>query len=683
MESKKIKVLMVDDNRGDFHLVHEMLKTADPAKFDLTWASSYEVAVEHLGNPFDVALLDFRLGKHTGLDLLQEAKKVGCRFPLIMLTGLADPLLDDCAVAAGADDFLPKTEMTPTLLDRLISHAVERSHVQKALRESELKFRSITEAAADAIIAADAEGNVASWNAGASGMFGYTEDAIRGKPVTQLIADRSRDQFDEGMANLRSGAFGSLLIGTSQRSQIFGVSAGGIEFPVEISLSTWMTADSQFVGLIIRDITQRVLVEKRLVEDRNLLRSIIDNLPEHIYAKDIQGRYIVSNAAHLAFSGAADSKEIMGKTAFDIFPPEHAARDQADDLAVIRANRPSIEREEATVDRPHGKSVWLSTNKIPLLNSESRVTGLVCLSRDITTRKEAEIARDRSEQAMRSAVAELQRSNAELKETQMLLIQAEKLESLGRLSAGIAHEVKNPLNQLLLGTEFLQKAIPPEETVWSEVLDDMRGAILRMDKILRGMLEYAVPNELDLKVEDLNGTLENALVLLRLELMKNHVTVEKNMAENLPPVALDRSKVEQVLINLFVNAMHAMPEGGDVIVRTFTEKSSVAGPETGDRKNERIRAGDPIVVMEISDSGQGIPEEKIEKIFDPFFTTKPNGKGTGLGLTVSKKIIELHGGTLQLLNRPESGVTARITFKGHIEQESGIPTPVDTQGRAA
>ena len=323
-------------------------------------------------------------------------------------------------------------------------------------------------------------------------------------------------------------------------------------------------------------------------------------------------------------------------------------------------------------------SIWLSTNKIPLLNSESRVTGLVCLTRDITTRKEAEIARDRSEQAMRKAVAELQRSNAELRETQMLLIQAEKLESLGRLSAGIAHEVKNPLNQLLLGTEFLQKAIPPEETVWAEVLDDMRGAVLRMDKILRGMLEYAVPNELDLKIEDLNGTLENALVLLRLELMKNHVTVEKNMAENLPPVALDRSKVEQVLINLFVNAMHAMPEGGDVIVRTFTERSSVAGPETGDRKNERIRAGDPIVVMEISDSGQGIPEEKIEKIFDPFFTTKPNGKGTGLGLTVSKKIIELHGGTLQLLNRPESGVTARITFKGHIKQESGIPTPVDT-----
>lgn len=222
----------------------------------------------------------------------------------------------------------------------------------------------------------------------------------------------------------------------------------------------------------------------------------------------------------------------------------------------------------------------------------------------------------------------------------------------------------------------MQKAIPAAETVWAEVLDDMRGAVVRMDKILRGMLEYAAPNKLDLNVGDPNEALESALLLMRLELIKNHVTIEKDLAASMPRVALDRTKIEQVLINLFGNAMHAMPHGGKVKVKTHCERLRTGSG--GDGAPEDTRA-----VMEITDSGHGIPEDKLGKIFDPFFTTKPNGQGTGLGLTVSKKIIELHGGTLELFNNPAGGVTARIPFPGCAEQEVGNPTLVDTQERVA
>ncbi len=680
MEHKKIKVLMVDDNRDYFILIQRMFEATDRRRFDFSWAPTYEVAVGELSNPYDVALLDFRLGGYTGMDVLREAQKLACAFPIIVMTGMADPSLDQQVVAAGAADFLPKDEITAALLERSIYHAIERVKAQEALRESELKFRSITEAAAEGIIAADADGKIVSWNTGARVMFGYTAGEILGKPITELIASRTREQVRAEMEQLLSGMSASLVLGTGQ---LMGVSAGGSEFPVEISISTWLVGESRFVGLVIRDITQRVLAENRLAEERNLLKSIIDNLPDHVYVKDLQGRYIVNNAAHLAFIGATDPSEIIGKTAFDLYPPDLAARTQMDDLAVIRANRPSLEREEPTVDRPHGEHVWLSTSKIPLMNTDSRVAGLVCLSRDITTRKQAEFAREESEQALRKAVDDLRRSNSELRETQMMLIHAEKLESLGRLSAGIAHEVKNPLNQLLLGTEFLQHAIPKEQETWAEVLTDMRGAIIRMDRILRGMLEYSVPNELDLKAADLNETLEGALMLLRLELMKSHITIEKSLGDGLPKVELDHTKIEQVLINLFGNAMHAMPEGGKVIVRTYSEISVAGERDEGAKRNERLRAGDTIVVMELSDSGHGIPEEKLAKIFDPFFTTKPTGKGTGLGLTVSKKIIELHGGTLQLVNRPEGGVTARIGFKACPEDSARVATPVDTHGQAA
>ena len=673
MDPKRIKVLIVDDNRADFHRFEQMLGSVTRCQFDLTWAPTYEAAVGQLPEPYDAALVDYELGEHTSLDLLREAKRVNCRFPLIILNGFADPSIDEQAVMSGAADLIPKDEMTPAVLERSICHAIERIRVQEALRESELRFRSITEAAGEGIIAADAEGNITSWNTGANLMFGYTSGEILGKPVTELLASRNRDQFTVELGRFRAGAAGSLIVSAGQ---LYGVSAGGSEFPVEISLSTWLAGESRFFGLMVRDITQRVLAENRLAEERNLLRSIIDNLPEHVYVKDLQGRYIVSNAAHRAFMGAEDAKEIIGKTAFNFYPLEIAMRSQVDDLVVIRANRPSIEHEEQTVDRPHGEHVWLSTSKIPLVNTSSRVDGLVCLSRDITKRKEAEAEREQSEQALRKAVADLEHSNSELRETQMMLIQAEKLESLGNLSAGIAHEVKNPLNQLLLGTEFLEKAIPSEETTWAEVLADMKGAILRMDKILRGMLDYAVPNELDLRIQDLNETIKDALLLLRLELIKNHITIEQSLAADLPRVKLDRVKIEQVLINLFANAMHAMPDGGKVTVRTYADTSATGEGEEGAKKNERIRAGDTIVVIEISDSGHGIPAEKIVKIFDPFFTTKPAGKGTGLGLTVSRKIIELHGGNLQLLNRPESGVMARISLKAH-ECEADIAAPLD------
>src|SRR5207248_1054844 len=120
--------------------------------------------------------------------------------------------------------------------------------------------------------------------------------------------------------------------------------------------------------------------------------------------------------------------------------------------------------------------------------------------------------------------------------------------------------------------------------------------------------------------------------------------------EPLPLVAVDPNKVEQVFLNLFINAMQAMPDGGVLTLRTRTERLAALGHNVGDHRAERFRAGDVVVVSEVDDTGHGIPEDKLPKIFDPFFTTKPTGKGTGLGLSVARTIVELHGGMLQLSN---------------------------------
>lgn len=141
------------------------------------------------------------------------------------------------------------------------------------------------------------------------------------------------------------------------------------------------------------------------------------------------------------------------------------------------------------------------------------------------------------------------------------------------------------------------------------------------------------------------------------------MSVIEELSDDLPEVKLDATKVEQVLVNLMINASHAMPDGGQITLRSYVTTLDGVRRDEGLRTAGHLRAGDSVVRVEIDDTGSGITEEIAGKLYDPFFTTKPTGAGTGLGLSVSRKIIELHHGTLELSNRPEGGVRAVVTLK--------------------
>ena len=158
-------------------------------------------------------------------------------------------------------------------------------------------------------------------------------------------------------------------------------------------------------------------------------------------------------------------------------------------------------------------------------------------------------------------------------------------------------------------------------------------------------------------------TVEQSQSLVNHDLARNHVNAVRELSEHLPPVKLDRNKIEQVFVNIFLNAVHAMPEGGTLTVKTYTEKLTKINHDLGSRKADHPRIGETVVIVEVEDTGTGIPKDKLAEIFDPFFTTKATGKGTGLGLTVTRKIIDLHGGTIDIGNRKEGGVRATIMFK--------------------
>jgi signal transduction histidine kinase len=254
----------------------------------------------------------------------------------------------------------------------------------------------------------------------------------------------------------------------------------------------------------------------------------------------------------------------------------------------------------------------------------------------------------------------VEKRTAALNATELQLIQAEKLESLGRMAVGVAHEVKNPLMTLMMGVDYLTqlpRVSGQEET--PGVLKDMRDAVERGSSVINEVLSFARPGGLHLEPGDVNAVLEQSLGLLKHDLVKGKVNVIKEFHEDLPPAQMDVNKIEQVFLNALTNAIHAMPEGGTITVRTFLSSPSRFMRGWGESGWPDTTPEKAVITVEIEDTGIGIAPDDLSKVFDPFFTTKPPGKGSGLGLSVVRQIVEMHQGTVELSNRDGGG--ARFT----------------------
>jgi len=392
-------------------------------------------------------------------------------------------------------------------------------------------------------------------------------------------------------------------------------------------------------------------------QDGFLLRNLLQNIPDHIYFKDRQSRFILINPALARVIGLRSPEDAVGKTDFDIFTQEHAEAALADEQEILRTGVPLVGKEEKET-WPDGTVSWVTSTKLPLRNKQGDIVGTFGISRDITDRKHAE-------EALKLAVSDLHKSRDDLRSAHQQLMHAERMETVGRIAAGIAHEVQNPLQILLMSLDYLFQRMPDRDPVLDGVLNEMRHATLRANKIIRGLLDFSRSEDLVLKAQDINKLLDNAMALVKHTVRQHQIDLQMQLAPELPPLALDGMKIEQVFVNLFTNAIHAMPDGGVLTARTRAERLTETLRDFGSREAGHFYAGDLVVIVEIEDTGQGIPPEILRKIFDPFFTTKATGKGTGLGLAIVKRIIDLHSGEIEIDNRPEGGARCRLMFKAH------------------
>ena len=252
----------------------------------------------------------------------------------------------------------------------------------------------------------------------------------------------------------------------------------------------------------------------------------------------------------------------------------------------------------------------------------------------------------------------------ELRKTQAQLIQAEKMEIVGRLSSGIAHEVKNPLAIILQGLEYLSRKIPSQQEDLVATLKYMAEAVSRADNIIKDLLDFAGVSLVEKQPQEIIPIVEKCLVLMKHSLDKLHIELIKDFENGLPRVKVDKNKIEQVFLNLFENAAQAMAKGGKLKVKVSEESVSENDEGAGKRKEDIFHPGEEIIKIEIVDTGPGIPENLLDKVFDPFFTTKRNMGGTGLGLSIVRSIMEMHRGRIKIANKQnEAGVKATVWFK--------------------
>ena len=380
----------------------------------------------------------------------------------------------------------------------------------------------------------------------------------------------------------------------------------------------------------------------------------------------MEGRFTFVNTRFAKLLG----EPALGKTDFDFFPKELAEKYRRDDRKVMETGEIQDTVEEHRT--PSEQMMFVHVVKTPIYNAAGRITGIQGIFWDITERFRAEEYLKRanqelaaSQEALLKALADLTKTHENLKSTRLQLMQAEKLESVGRLAAGVAHEVKNPLQIILMGVRYLSEHAPAGDKDTPMVLQDILAAVHRADSTVRGLLEFSATSHVELKEGDLNEVIEGSLRLVNYELGHLRINLVKELAEDLPPVIIDRNQLEQVFINVFMNAMHAMHAGGTLAIKTRAKRMLNAERLPGAGNTVHWVPGDLVALAQVEDSGAGIPEENLPKLFDPFFTTKPTGEGTGLGLSVVKNIIDLHGGTINICNRPAGGVQVTIVLTTH------------------
>ena len=513
----------------------------------------------------------------------------------------------------------------------------------------------LLEALPDAIIAVGGDGTIVQVNSQAQELFGYERNELVGQKVEMLVPASQRRQHQnhrQGFATApKTRRMGANL-------DLYGRRRNGSEFPVEISLSPITTENGTFVLSAIRDITLRKQIAEelrrvheelhektvaQLGEYRSRLASIIDSSEDAIYAKGLDGVITAWNKGAERMYGYT-AEEMIGKHVSILAPGDRKGEIPEILRQIVGGER--IEHFESVRLTKDNRQLDVSLSVSPLRDAKDDIAGASVIARDITGQKRAEGQ----------------------------LRQAQKMEAVGRLAGGVAHDFNNILGIINACTEFLRDRIDPAAEP-SQYVENIKKATERGRSLTKQLLAFSRTSAVHPRVLDLNERLRDISKLLR-PLLGDDVEILIVPKSPTAVVEADPGQLDQIVVNLAVNARDAMPRGGKFILET----SSVRFDEAFAEQHQPMAAG-KYVVLAVSDTGIGMDEATVSRIFEPFFTTKELGKGTGLGLATVYGIIKQSSGQIFVYSEPGHGTTFKI-YLPSAEHKIGIgaKTEVETVG---
>ncbi|MFW6333877.1 MAG: PAS domain S-box protein [Desulfosalsimonas sp.] len=626
-------ILLIEDNEDDAVFLMELLAQTDPSeKFRLIHCRSLSDGLsESDGTHADMILLDLGLPECSGLESLHRVLAVYTEIPIVVLSGLADKSTAIEAMREGAQDYLVKGQIQSESLWRCIHYAFERHRLKNQIKQhakkaqaAEERFRSLIELNVDGMVILDADNRIRLANRAAEHFFGSPADTLVGRP------------FDY------SGF-------SSERNEIsFNPPGGEVVAECRSAPISWEGDEASLIS--IRDITERkraqdalerlntelnTRVRQRtaeLAEAEEILRNAFDFSPIGMALAAESGRFLNLNAELCRILGYA-KEELLTKTFQEIIHPDDCEANLSNMRQMLAGEIGSCDVKTRCLHKD-GSLVWAQLNASLARDSSGQPLFFIAQIQDITGRKRAEEERQK---------------------LQAQLNQAQKMESVGRLAGGVAHDFNNMLTIINGYAEMMADVLPASDPM-HESAREIHDAGKRSAVIVRKLLAFARKQAISPVAMNLNDNISAMLKMLQ-RLIGENIDLRWKPSKDIWLIKMDFSQIDQILANLVVNARDAFHEGGVVTIETknaeFDKDYCAAHP--GFVQGQ-------YVMLAVSDNGCGMSKEVQAHLFEPFFTTKEVGKGTGLGLATVYGIVKQNNGFVNVYSEPGEGTSFKVYF---------------------
>jgi two-component system, cell cycle sensor histidine kinase and response regulator CckA len=523
------------------------------------------------------------------------------------------------------DDLERKVAERTEELARAIRHLETEVTERRRKEEDLLRLAAIVECSEDAIVAADLDGKITDWNAGAERMFGYSRAEAVGMPVNIIVPPDRRQEPQQILAKVRKG-------GGITNHETLRLRQDGKPVHVSLTVSPIRDQSGRLTGsaAILRDTSERFEMEAALRRSEANFRSVIENSPYGALRTLLDGRILLANPAAVRMLGYSSESELLTlNMATDIY------RNPADRARILAQSHDTEYIKDIEVEWRHrnGSSIMVRFSSHIVKNQAGDIDHFDLMVQDITKQHNLE------EQ----------------------LRQAQKMEAIGRLAGGVAHDFNNLLGVIIGYSELALDQVGPANAVRGQV-EQIRKAGERASALTRQLLAFSRQQVLDTKPLSLNAIISDMAEMLR-RLIGEDIELQTKLDSGLHAIRGDQGQIEQVIMNLAVNARDAMPQGGKLMIET---RNAVV-EEDDLQRHTPMTPGD-YILLTISDTGVGMSAETQAHIFEPFFTTKAQGKGTGLGLATVYGVVKQSGGYIWVYSEPGVGATFKVYLPRVLEE---------------